>query len=93
MMEDEERTRGRGATTGARQPMRQPATRPAPAESPARETLRPASKKPKEKKKKKKKKPNELDEGEEFVVTVALDGNVYRADSASAQMKRDPAGH
>ena len=61
---------------------------PAPAESPARETLRPASKKPKGKKKL-----NELDEGEEFVVTAAPDGNVYRADSASAQMKRDPAGH
>ena len=57
-----------------------PPTRAAPAESPARESLRPASKK---------KKLNQLDEGEEFEVTVTLDESVYGAGSVSVQMKRD----
>ena len=57
-----------------------PRTRAAAAESPARESLRPASKK---------KKLNQLDEGEEFEVTVTLDESVYGVGSVSVQMKRD----
>jgi hypothetical protein len=48
--------------------------------SPARESLRPASKK---------KKLNQLDEGEEFEVTVTLDESVHGVGSVSVQMKRD----
>ena len=54
-----------------------PPTRAAPAESPARESLRPASKK---------KKLNQLDEGEEFEVTVTLDESVYGAGSVSSTL-------